>query len=154
MIVKHKFSFIKLIAVILIFALIAPSSVSAATSENVQPYASKYLSVYSAYVYVTSNGEVQVWFDVMGTGDMDEIGSLSIMLYESSNGTDWSRVESFLYESTPGMLFYNDYYVSSHVSWPYGSTSKQYKAYVCVWAGKDGDGDTRYFWAVQPKPQP
>ncbi len=154
MIVKHKFSFIKLIAVILIFALIAPSSVSAANSKNVQPYASKYLSVYSAYVYVTSSGEVQVWFDVMGTGFMDEIGTLSIMLYESADGKNWTLKKTFLHDKNPGMLFYNDYYVSSHVSWPYGSTNKQYKAYVGIWAGKDGDGDNRYFWAVQPKPQP
>lgn len=147
---KHKSLVKKLIALILVFTLIAPCSVSAATIENIQPYASKYLSVYSAYVYVTSSGEVQVWFDVMGTGDMDEIGALSIILYESSNGTTWTRVKSFLHESTSGMLFEDDYYVSSHVSWTGGSTSKQYKAYVCVWAGKDGSGDTRYFWAYEP----
>lgn len=147
-------SFIKLISFFLVFSLIAPCAIYAAPLESAQPYGSKYLSIYSAYVYVAPNGEVQVWFDVMGTGDMDEIGALSIILYESSNGTDWSRAESFLHESTSGMLFYNDYYVSSHVSWPYGSTSKQYKAYVCIWAGKDGDGDARYFWAYQPKPQP
>lgn len=146
----HKSLVTKLIALILVFALIAPCSVSAATTENFQPYASKYLSVYSAYVYVTSSGEVQVWFDVMGTGDMDEIGALSIILYESSDGTNWTRVKSFLHESTEDMLFEDDYYVSSHVSWANGSTSKQYKAYVCVWAGKNGTGDTRYFWAYEP----
>lgn len=146
----HKSIVNKLIALILVFALIAPCSVSAATPENIQPYASKYLSVYSAYVYVTSSGEVQVWFDVMGTGDMDEIGALSIILYESSDGTNWTRVKSFLHESTEDMLFEDDYYVSSHVSWANGSTSKQYKAYVCVWAGKNGTGDTRYFWAYEP----
>lgn len=150
MIMKHRSSFVKLIVLILIFTLIAPCSVSAATTENIQPYASKYLSVYSAYVYVTSGGEVQVWFDVMGTGDMDEIGSLRIVLYESSDNTNWTKVKTFLHESTSGMLFEDDYYVSSHVSWAGGSTSKYYKAYVCVWAGKNGTGDTRYFWAYEP----
>jgi len=146
---KHNFSFIKLIAVILIFALIAPCSVSAATNGNIQPYASKYLSVYSAYVYVTSNGEVQVWFDVMGTGFMDEIGALSIVLYESSDNQNWDDVGTFLHESTSGMLFEDDYYISSHVSWSGGSTNKYYKAYICVWAGKNGSGDSRYFWAYE-----
>lgn len=146
---KNKFSLIKLIAVILVFALIAPCPVSAATNENVQPYASKYLSVYSAYVYVTSSGEVQVWFDVMGTGFMDEIGALSIVLYESSDNQNWDDVATFLHESTSGMLFEDDYYISSHVSWSEGSTNKYYKAYVCVWAGKSGGGDTRYFWAYE-----
>ena len=27
-----------------------------------------------------------------------------------------------------------------------GTAGKYYKAYVCIWGGKDGDGDTRYFW--------
>jgi len=143
-------SFIRLVALFLVLTFIVPCSVHAATTESVQPYASKYLSVYSAYVYVTSSGEVQVWFDVLATGDMDEIGALSIILYESSDGSNWSYAETFLHESTAGMLFEDDSYVSSHVSWADGSTSKQYKAYVGVYAGKNGTGDTRYFWAYEP----
>lgn len=85
----------------------------------------------------------------MGTGDMDEIGSLAIMLYDTTDDSNWKLLKTFLHDKTDGMLFYDDYYVSSHVSWTGGSTSKHYKAYVCVWAGKDGDGDTRYFWANQ-----
>lgn len=138
------------LSVLIALVLIVPQTALAATTDISQPYASKYLTSYSAYVYVTSSGEVQVWFDVMGTGDMDEIGALSIILYESSDGTNWTRVKSFLHESTEDMLFEDDYYVSSHVSWANGSTSKQYKAYVCVWAGKNGNGDTRYFWAYEP----
>lgn len=147
---RLKTNSFRIIAILLAFAIIVPYPVSAATAETVQPFASKYLTSYSAYVYVTSSGEVQVWFDVMGTGDMDEIGALRIMLYESSDGTNWSDVETFLHDSTSDMLFKDDYYVSSHVSWKGGSTSKQYKAYVCVWAGKNGSGDTRYFWAYEP----
>lgn len=140
----------RIITIFLAFTLFIPYPVLAATPDTAQPFASKYLTSYSAYVYVTSSGEVQVWFDVMGTGDMTEIGALRIMLYESSDGTNWSDVETFLHNSTSGMLFEDDYYVCSHVSWSDGSTSKQYKAYVCVYAGKNGTGDTRYFWAYEP----
>lgn len=146
---KCRSTLVKIIALLVIISLITPCAVNASTVDYSQPYASKYLSVYSAYVYVTNSGEVQVWFDVMGTGTMDEIGSLSIMLYESSDGTNWTLVKTFLHDSTSDMLFEDDYYVSSHVSWANGSTSKQYKAYVCVWAGKNGSGDTRYFWAYK-----
>ncbi len=140
---------IRIIALILVFSFMIPYAVSAAVISPAQPYGSKYLTLYSAYVYVTSAGEVQVWFDVMGTGYMDEIGTLAIMLYESTNdGKDWTLEKTFLHDKTSGMLFKNDDYISSHVTWPYGSTQRQYKAYVCVWAGKNGDGDTRYFWAV------
>lgn len=149
MTINKRKSFLKMVAIILTLFLLMPTHVLAATTENVQPCASYYLTSYSAYVYVTSTGEVQVWFDVMGTGDMDEIGSLAIMLYDTTDDTNWKLLKTFLHDKNDGMLFYNDYYVSSHVSWTGGSTSKQYKAYVCVWAGKDGDGDTRYFWANQ-----
>lgn len=148
---RQKTSIIlRVISLIIACSLFIPGTASATTIDSVQPYASKYLTSYSAYVYVTASGQVQVWFDVTGTGVMDEIGTLTIKLYESTDGANWTRVETFLHDSTSGMLFYGDDYISSHVSWSGGSTSKQYKAYVCVWAGKNGTGDTRYFWAYEP----
>lgn len=144
---KHNNTLIRKVFILcLVLVLAVPATTVAAEAEQAVPYASHYLNSYSAYVHVTSSGEVQVWYDVMGVGDMDEIGALSIVLYESSDGTNWGKVKTFRHSTTAGMLEYNDYYISSHVSWQ-GSASKQYKAYVCVWAGKDGDGDSRYFWA-------
>lgn len=139
---------IRIIAVLLVIFLISPLPVNAAENDSVAPCASYYLGAYSAYVYVTSTGQVQVWFEVMGTGDMDEIGTLSIKLYESTDNVNWTRVKTFSHENYPSMLAYNDYYHSSYVSYQ-GSTAKYYKAYVCIWAGKDGSGDTRYMWAYQ-----
>ena len=146
---KHCSIITKIIAVCLVLALAVPTLASAAEPDGALPYASHYLSEYSAYVYVTSRGEVQVWFDVMGVDTMDELGLLSVRFYESTDGINWTKIDTLLHDSTDGMLFYNDDYVSSHVSIQ-GSTDKQYKAYVCVWGGKGGDGDTRYFWAYQP----
>lgn len=147
---KQKPSYlIKLIALILVLSLITPCTASAVTTESITPYASKYLSLYSAYVYVTTSGEVQVWFEVMGADDLDEIGALRIVLYESSDNSNWDDVKTFLYESTSNMLFYDDDYISSHVSWQ-GTYGKYYKAYVTIWGGKNGNGDTRYIWAYQP----
>ena len=85
---------------------------------------------------------------------MDELGALSIQLYEcstnSSNIDDWEWKTTFTYDSTPGMLSYNDDYHSGHVDY-YGTAGKWYKAYVCIWGGEDGDGDTRYFWTSAKK---
>ncbi len=147
---KGYSAFTKIIAVCLVLVLTVPTVASAAKPEGALPYASHYLSEYSAYVYVTSTGEVQVWFDVLGVGTMDELGVLSVEYYESTDGSNWKWVDTLQHDTTSGMLFYNDDYVSSHVSIQ-GSTDKQYKAYVCVWGGKDGDGNSRYFWAHQPK---
>lgn len=138
---------LRFVAFILVCALITPCTVSA--TDTIQPYASNYLTSYSAYVYVTTSGQVQVWFDVTGTRVMDELGVLRIVLYESTDNNNWDDVKTFLYESTSGMLFYDDDYISSHVSWQ-GTYGNYYKAYVTIWGGKNGNGDTRYIWAYQP----
>lgn len=136
------------IAITLAFSFFSPSTVSAASSETIQPYASNYLTSYNTYICrVGTNGEIQVWFDVMGTGTMDEIGVLSIELYEvSSDGTE-TWLKTFRHESNSSMLIEDDWYHCSYVSYQ-GSCSKTYKAYVCIWAGKNGGGDTRYMWAT------
>ena len=79
---------------------------------------------------------------------MDEIGVLSIILYEVNSDGSLTRVKTFLYEDHNSMLVYDDYYHYSYVSYQ-GSSSKTYKAYVCIWAGKNGNGDTRYMWALE-----
>lgn len=137
----------KVIALCLIISLIFPVSVSAATVETAQPYASRYLSAYNTYICDMGSGEIQIWYEVMGTGDMDEIGVLSIRLYESSDNQNWTRVKTYSHENYSSMLAYDDWSHISYVSYQ-GTAGKYYKAYVCIWAGKDGSGDTRYMWST------
>lgn len=142
---QRKNTIARIIAFLLVIVLVVPMEVSAST----QPRASYYLSSYNAYVYLPGDGEVRVYFNVQGTDDMDELGTLFIQIYEcstnSSNLNDWEWKTAFAHDSSPGMLGYDDFYHSGYVSYQ-GTPGKYYKAYVCVWAGKDGDGDTRYFW--------
>ena len=133
---------LRLIALLLIFALTVPVF---AQAETIQPRASAYLDNYGAYVYLPGNGEVRVYFDVTGTGRMDELGALSVRIYESTDGVSWTWKKTFTHDSTSGMLAYNESFHANHVSYN-GFRGRYYKAYVCVWGGKDGDGDTRYFW--------
>lgn len=85
---------------------------------------------------------------------MDELGALSISLYESTDKNTWTWKKTFTHDSTSDMLGYDDFYYSSHVDYQ-GVEGRYYKAYVCVWAGKNGDGDTRYFWtSVKPVQDP
>ncbi|MBQ8833667.1 MAG: hypothetical protein IJ001_01915 [Oscillospiraceae bacterium] len=44
------------------------------------------------------------------------------------------------------MLYEDDYFYMDHVTYYNGKAGYWYKAYVCIWAGREGDGDTRYFW--------
>ena len=139
---QHKTLIIRLVAIVLTMVLVAPFGVSAAT---IQSRASAYLSTYAAYVYLPGDGEVRAYFNVEGTDDMDELGALYIEIHESADGVNWEWVDTFNHDTTPGMLSYNDDYHSGYVSYD-GVAGRYYKAYVCIWGGKDGDGDTRYFW--------
>jgi len=142
---RKKSVIIRTVAVIMIMVLIMPLSANAATGDMVQPYASYYLSSYNAYTYDAGGGLVQVWFSIKGAGTMDELGMLTVEIYESTDNSNWTWVETFKHNSTSGMLGYGTNYHSGHVDYQ-GVQGRYYKAYVCVWGGKNGDGDTRYFW--------
>lgn len=142
---KNPSTVIRFIALLLVFSLSVPIYASAADGETVQPRASAYLDNYGAYVYLPGDGQVQVYFNVTGTGYMDELGALSIKIYESTDGTNWTWKQTFKHNTTSGMLSYNDDFHTGHVTYN-GVAGRYYKAYVCIWGGKDGQGDTRYFW--------
>lgn len=134
----------RIIALVLAFILIVPSIllVAAATAN---PRASDYLNSYNTYVYNAAFGKIQVYFDVTGVNYMDEIGTLTIKIYESTDKENWTWVKTYTNGDTPSMLGYNKVYYSGHVDYQ-GTIGRYYKAYVCIWAGKNGDGDTRYLW--------
>ncbi len=137
---KKLGSFLRIASLLLVIVLMLPVGAMAAETR-----ASYYLDMYSAYVYPAGWGKVQVWVSVNGVNDMDEIGALEIQLYESKDNETWTWVKTFDYTDYPDMLGYNNYYHDGHVEYN-GVIGRYYQAYVCVWAGKDGDGDTRYFW--------
>ena len=151
---KQKSLLIRLVSITMVFALLVPIYANAAGNETVQPYASPYLDSYQAYVYPAGGGLVQVYFHVQGTGTMDELGALKIEIYEcatnSSNDSDWTWKDTFTHNTNPEILSYNDDYHSGHVDYN-GTPGKYYKAYVCIWGGKGGKGDTRYFWTSAKK---
>ena len=137
--------FHKIIVIILLVATIFPVNAMAAETR-----ASDYLTAYSAYIYPAGWGKVQVWFEVDSVHTMDEIGVLEIQLYESKDNETWTWVKTFDYTDYSSMLGYDNYYHDGYIEYN-GTIGRYYKAYVCVWAGKDGDGDTRYFWTSAKK---
>lgn len=141
---------IKVIALCLAFVLSVPVTANAAEVTPITPYASYYLDTYNTYICAMGSGKIQIWYEVMGVGDMDEIGTLRIMLYESSDNSTWKWVKTFSHENYSSMLAEDDWYHCSYVSYN-GTADKYYKAYVCIWAGKNGSGDTRYMWATSVK---
>ena len=124
---------------IIIFALLLSTAAFAALE------ASDYLSYYNAYI--TKNGNtIKVNFQVQGTRVMDKVGVTEIYLYEktSTNGS-WTLVKTYLYTNplyADAMMDTNISYKDDYVSYS-GNSSYQYKAYVTVYAEKDGGSDSR-----------
>lgn len=143
---KHRNILWRITAFLLVFVLLSPVSASAAVADPIEPYASNYLTSYNAYVYCASSSQIQVWFSVTGTTIMDELGTLSIKLFESADNSTWTHVKTFDHTVYSNMLYEDDYFYMDHVTYYNGKAGYWYKAYVCIWAGREGDGDTRYFW--------
>lgn len=139
---------LRLGALLLAIVLFVPVGTKAA--ESVQSRASDYLCSYNAYVYPAANGKIQVWFTVLGYGYLDSIGALTIQIYQSTDNVNWTWHKSFAHENNPQMLSYNDNFHDGYVECQ-GVPGKYYKAYVCIWGGSDGDGDTRYFYTSAKK---
>ena len=86
---------VKLIAIILIVSLCAPISAQAAIPETVAPMASDYLMAYTAYICAMGGGDLEIWFEVTGTGTWADIGVLLVSVYESTDNSNFYWVESF-----------------------------------------------------------
>lgn len=141
---KHT-SLLKCVACILVMALLAPISVSAAVPETVMPYASHYLMCYTAYVCAMGNGNLEIWFEVAGTATQEYLGVTTIFLYESTDNVNWYWVDTFRHVDYEQMLLTDVWEVIDYV--PYeGVAGRYYKAYVGIWGGPDPGGDSRYIW--------
>jgi hypothetical protein len=132
-----KRKLISSVAVFLVMALFF------APIANAGIQASYYLYRYYVDIYPEGEGNISIWFEVEGTDVMDEIGALSIRLQEkSSTSSTWSTVETYSYTDYSNMLGYNDNLYISSVDYS-GKDGYYYRAEVTIWAGKDGDGDSR-----------
>lgn len=137
--------FIKAIAIVLAMALIMPIGAAATEQETVAPRASYYLAGYTAYICAMGGGDLEIWFEVTGTGFQEYLGVMSIYLYESTDNVNWYWVKTFQHEDYCQMLLTNAYFVMDHVDYE-GVAGRYYKAYVGIWGGPDDTGDARYIW--------
>ena len=77
---------------------------------------------------------------------MDQIGATEIDLYERENSySSWNLVKTFLSTDSTyasAMIASNASFKYDYVSYS-GNSSYQYKAYVTIYAEKDGGSDSR-----------
>lgn len=149
---KNSF-FVRVIALILIAIFIIPIPAFAAVPDTVEPTASYYLTGYGTYIYPLAEYDIQIWWNVVGTGGMADIGVLSIRLYESTDNVNWTHVKTYYHSTYTQML---DHGTGQSVDYVFydGDHQCYYKAYVGIYAGDGTNGDTRYVWtsAVQGRP--
>lgn len=146
---SKKLVLVRLTALLLVVCMVAPCYASAAVIEPVMPVDSDYFDSSNAFISAMGGGRIEIWFSITADNVMDEIGALSIRLYESADGQNWTRVSTFLHENRPGMLVGGEYAYSSCVSY-YGIPGRQYKAHLSLWAGRNGNGEVLYTW-TQPE---
>lgn len=146
----RKKTTLRMLTLLLVVVLMLPTGAAASMEETVQPRASLYLSSYSGYIYQAGGGKVQACFSVKSGGYRDEIGAVRIAIYESTDNSSFTWVKTFTSVGTPSLMDYNDYAHSGYVTYQ-GVAGRYYKAYMCVYAGDDGVGDTRYFWTSVKK---
>ena len=147
---KRRSKLFAFLALWIIFVLIFPNNVCAVEADSASTRASYYLTSYNCYVYNAAMGKIRVYFDVTGVNDMDDIGALTIRIYESTDNENWTWVKTFTNGDTPSILGHNTIYYSNYVEYK-GTIGRYYKAYVTIWAGKNGGGDTRYMWTGSQK---
>ena len=141
---NNRLSILKRIAILIIVVTLVTICNDVTASET-SSRASDYINSYNSYVYNAAFGKIRVYFDVTGVHYMDDIGALNIKVYESTDGENWYWVETYSHDSTSQMLGQDEVYHSGYIEYG-GTIGRYYKAYVCIWAGKDGGGDTRYMW--------
>lgn len=112
---------------------------------------SAYLSSYTSTLKALSGGEIAVVVDVDGVGTMDEIGAAEIHIYESTDNSLFTLVESYYSDDYSDMLWQNKtHYYDSPVTYE-GVVGRYYKATVCFYAAKNGGSDTAWYTTVSKR---
>lgn len=75
------------ICLMLVMGIILAAPVCAMTNENQR--ASSFFRTYLLYLEKTSGNHFGIYYDVTGTGTMQEIGVEEIVLYRSQDGVNW-----------------------------------------------------------------
>ena len=135
---KKTFTLVVVLS-LLIAAIIVPSSAVAERS-------SLYLSRYRAWLTPKNNGAIAVTIDVQAVGDMDDVGAISVTMYESSDGgSTWSAVRGYSSALYPDMLAHDTYLYFDTPITHIGRPGNKYCAIITIYAGDSTGYDTREY---------
>lgn len=122
----------KIVSLLLILSLLV---VPVNAESNAEPRGSAFFTSYCTFLERGDHYSVEVWFDVISNGgQMDEIGTTLIDLYESKDGENWTKVKIFEVENYPEMVDYNTVSHAGHVTYYASMPGYYYRAYVTFYA--------------------
>lgn len=131
---KH---FTRFVCFLLVMSLLLVTPVSATEETVLTPSSartSSYFLSYSVYLHRTSDTTFEVWFDVVGTYIMQEIGATVIKVQRSADGENWTTMLTYRVANHPGMICENTVGHSYGVSYNVGTSGYYYRAYVVLYA--------------------
>ena len=134
--------FIRLVCLLVVFATL---TVIPTHAQEQSARASAYLSSYRAYCFQESSTSLTVFYQVIGTGLMDEIGAKKVKLQYSSDQVNWTTAKTF-YQSTYSNMTDTNTSSHSHTLTCTVPSGKYYRAYVEFYAEKDGGFSERYYY--------
>ena len=107
---------------------------------------SLYLDGYRAWLTPKSGAKIDVNIDVQAVGDMDDIGAISVAMYESAdNGVTWSRDGTYYSALYPELLQHDTYWYYETPITHQGTAGYKYCAVVTVYAGDSTGSDSREY---------
>lgn len=103
----------------------------AATSDNLK--ASDYFAATEVKCIAMGNGKIVVEFDIIATRTMDELGAISISIYEKQSSGSFSKVKVYTSGTTNGMIETDTGSAYGRL-WYQGKAGSQYYAIVGCYA--------------------
>lgn len=131
---------VRMMCFIVCAALLLALPVSAQQSNT---YSSIFFASYDSSIYVPSGRTLEIWFDAVGNGEMDEIGASYIELERSADGNNWTVIKTFLPEDYPQMICENTGMNYDCVSY-LGAYGYYYRAYVEFYASNSRGWGNEY----------
>lgn len=112
-------------------------------AAEVSPRASDYFMSHSHYLWKVSDTHFQVWFEVAAVRGMDELGASEVKVQRSSDGVNWTTVQTYSKSDYSNMIYYNTVGHSSCVDYYDAQPGYYYRARVTYYA-KRGTGSATY----------
>lgn len=105
---------------------------------------SNYLDAYRVVLTPQSNGKIAIMVDVDGIRSMTQIGATTIHLYESENGTNFTRIKTYNYEDYPAMMGSGKHHYEDAATY-YGVIGRYYYAIGYCYAGDETGYDEKSY---------